>query len=27
VGKLTTDPWEYEGVDPRSVGEDCDWSD
>jgi len=27
VGKLTTDPYEYEGVDPRSVGEDCDWND
>ena len=27
VGKLTTDPWEYDGVDPRSVGEDCDWND
>ena len=27
VGKLTTDPWEYDGVDPRTVGEDCDWSD
>ena len=27
VGKLTTDPYKYEGVDPRSVGEDCGWSD
>jgi len=27
VGKLTTDPYEYEGVDPRSLGEDCEWSD
>ena len=27
IGKLTTDPWEYEGVDPRTVGEDCDWND
>ena len=27
VGKLTTDPNEYKGVDPRSVGEDCGWSD
>ena len=27
VGKLTTDPYEYEGVDPRSVGKDCGWSD
>ena len=27
IGKLTTDPYEYEGVDARSVGEDCDWSD
>ena len=27
IGKLTTDPYEYDGVDPRSVGEDCEWSD
>ena len=27
VGKLTTDSYEYEGVDPRSVGKDCGWSD
>ena len=27
VGKLTTDPYKYEGVDPRSVGKDCGWSD
>ena len=27
VGKLTTDAYEYEGVDPRSVGKDCGWSD
>ena len=27
VGKLTGDPYAYEGVDPRSVGEDCGWSD
>jgi len=27
VGKLTTDPYEYDGVDPRSIGKDCDWDD
>ena len=27
VGKLTTDPYDYDAVDPRSVGKDCDWSD
>lgn len=27
VGKLTTDPYEYDGVDPTTVGKDCGWSD
>ena len=27
VGKLTTDSYKYDSVDPRSVGEDCGWSD
>jgi len=27
VGKLTTDPYEYQGINPNSVGKDCGWSD
>lgn len=27
VGKLTTKPYEYEGVNPRLVGKNCGWSD
>ena len=27
VGTLTTDPYDYDGVDPRTVGKDCDWED
>tara|TARA_B100001142_G_C14319021_1_gene649671 strand:- start:692 stop:1090 length:399 start_codon:yes stop_codon:yes gene_type:complete len=27
VGKLTTDSYEYQAVDPRTVGKDCGWSD
>jgi hypothetical protein len=27
VGKLTTDPYDYNGFDPRIIGDDCGWSD
>ena len=27
IGKLTTDSYEYDSVDPRSVGKDCGWTD
>ena len=27
VGTLTIDPYDYDGVDPRTVGKDCDWED
>ena len=27
VGILTIKPYEYEGVDPRTAGKDCDWED
>mgnify|MGYP000887348181 CR=1 FL=1 len=27
IGKLTTDTYDYEAVDPISVGKDCGWAD
>ena len=27
IGRLTVKDYEYDSVDPRTVGEDCDWKD
>ena len=27
IGRLTVKDYEYDAVDPRTVGEDCDWKD